>query len=1176
MKKFSIFVASAILFLFIFPLQTFASSWTTYKYNNQSNPVVFDGGSYKSTPGYYIPIGQDEAVIADPVVSNGILFYVKNYSSIQSSELVAASISNGATIWSKTYNRNIQQLIYDNGKLFFGSGIIYCLDANSGSTIWTADKDLSGNIITTSRVYRVDSNIVYASEVHGATGDSEAIILDINGQAITNLNHFRTTYLNDVLIDNSGLYFVNSGKTGTGGSVTKFDKSSWLKIWEVGIPNGMASFLDTENNRVYVTKGYKLMAFNSVNGQEIFEKEGALYNGFVKYGGRIYGSGYRSLVSFPSDYTSGSLSYGDYAFELPECITTAPIIVNDTIYYGSSKGRLWGKNLETNEQNIWPVGGSGGDINSLVYAEGKLIAINRLAGTIGTRLYVMDINDLSLRPNDYTVTLESPYKTDGDYNPYLGQLHAHYRPEAPEKWALTYGQYLYSPYDVEKRYKNAGYDFIALTEHNEITPDPGAGDILHIVNSEEDTQGFFGNHILALGINLPIDENQSEQNRIDQILSQGGIPILAHPDEPIYPWRDYAIEALEGHLTIEGLNSAEYLKNRFSTSFDKLDEFPLKLFTIAGDDYTPDLPGFDGGAVVVYSKTKTQPDIMQNLKDGNFYALQGSQAPRIGINVSGNQITINSDKQSKIKFIGNGGKTLQQINDVFSANYVATGNEIYVRAEVEANGKSAWTQPIMVNKTRVSQTLTSGEHYTDLGQASLASNTTDTNNASILSSSQYPIQSPPLGYLSPIYSFATSGQVLEGTKLSISYADRNIFTNANNLAIYTYNEATSAWYKVESFVDMADKTVTANLLHFSLYTLSAEQSQDTEAPVVSLISPTDLTNLSGQINFKANASDNNAAIETRFFVDDKSIIKDTDEADGWKAEINTNDFSVGNHKLKLEAEDFAGNVGTFETNFTIADSSFIAPAVSLLAPTNEQYLKEKFTISGNYSSQNEVKNISVYLNDIYLADADLANGTYQKEIDFSQFKEGKHLFKVALADTKDNIAEATTTINVGEELKVSIVSPQNKTYLHSESILFQYQTIPANVDGAVAKLDGNEIVNNAIKNAYDIILGQHKYSVEKNGKVYAEMSFTISTNLTDQIKLTDIMYKTGHIKNRDITTAIQVRLTLALIFERLGMKNMRDLIIQQTIKFIDQQNSQKRPSIDDYARYLLINDLISI
>lgn len=768
----------------------------------------------------------------------------------------------------------------------------------------------------------------------------------------------------------------------------------------------------------------------------------------------------------------------------------------------------------------------------------------------------------------------------------MGQLHAHFRPEDPLKWLESF-KVLPTANNVESRYKAAEYDFVALTEHNEIVPDPGVGEgLLHISNSEEITPDGKGGHILAVGINELISYALPDQDKINNVNNQGGIPILAHPNYHPYPWSVNSLIKLRNYQHLEIFQGAGrylapfslYFGDYYATDkFDFLASGGKKIFGTAGDDYTPNDGGFDQAAVTVFSETKDQPAIMQNLKDGNFYARQGSSAPNINISISGPTIYITSDKISEIKFIGYGGKVLKVENLTQSSSYQSTGDETYVRVEVTcANGidlRTSWTQPILVSKIRVSQTLISGEHYIDLGQAGLISNSSSSINASVLSSSQYPTQSPPLGYLSPVYSFATAGQVLDGTNLSVSYADKNIFTNEDNLAIYTYDEANSVWNKMTSYVDKVDKVVSANLSHFSLYTLGAEQPEDTEKPVVSLKSPIDLNNLSGKVDFEASISDNNAVIETRFFIDDKLITRDTDSSDGWKSAVDTNDFTVGSHKLKLEAEDFSGNIGIFETNFTIIDSTFVAPTISITSPTENQYLKNNFTISGDYSSNNDVKSVSIFLNNIYITDTDFSNGTFQKEIDFNQFKEGNHTLKVELIDVKGNTAESVRTINIGDELKVEIISPQNKTYFHSESILFQYQSTPVNADGVTAKIDGIEIANNITKNAYEFSLGQHKYSVEKNSKVYAETNFSISTNLVDQIKLTGIMYMTGHVKSRSISMTIQVRLVLAQLFEKLKMRNLRNIVIQDTIKFINQQNTQKEPLIDDFARNLLENDL---
>lgn len=1176
MKRVLFAITAVILFVLLFPVKSFASSWTTYKSNSQNNPVVFDSAQYQSTANYSLPYTNVSTPYGYPVSANGVLYYSKNFGDPQVAELYAVNIKNGSLIWKNNYSRPIYNLsLYDN-KLYFGADNIYCLNSSDGSEAWVARAGLVQNPIYNPYVYMVYQGVVLAKESYSNFINKSFLALNAeNGQIITNMNRYDMTEASGIIADGNNFYI--SSRNSSGGRIIAFSINTFSKIWHGDLClNGDQPTIDPEHNRIYLLGSTKICIIDSTNGKKIINNSYHTDFGLAKYGDRMHGFLGSGSGSFAAGDDKAIMDYGS-VFNLPEKFVSPPLIVNDTIYGGSNKGRIWSRNLETGEVKFSTIGDSDDWVYHLIYADGKIIAITR-NDRIGANLRVMDKNDLSVTPQNYTVTLDSPYKTDGPYLPLLGQLHAHYISDYDlsaifKSWSKT-------PVDVANRYLDTGYNFIAITEHDAITQSLNLPGILDVQYSEEDTEAPSKHHILAIGINSQINENNPDQNRVNQINEQGGLAFLSHPNANIYSENSEQLMDLDGYSGIEIFNSGVnkwYLVAGEPYALDKWDELLTSgknIWATSGDDYTPWDGAFDGGAVVVFSKTKSQSDIMQNLKGGNFYALQGSQAPRISVATSGNQITISSDRQSKIKFIGNGGVTLKTFNDTTVASYTATGDEIYIRAEVEANGKTAWTQPIKVNKIRSAQSVNAGAHYISLGQAGLNSNATAPVDATIIPSSQYPNSSPPLGYLSSVYSFATSGQILEGTKLSISYADRNIATSANNLAIYTYNEATSVWDKVESFVDTANKTVTANLQHFSLYTLSAEQPADTENPIVSLALPTDLTNLSGQIGFEASASDNNAVTEVRFIFDDKVITKDVDISNGWKAEINANDFTTGSHKLKLEAEDFAGNIGTFETNFTIASSTFIAPTISLLAPANEQYLKDKFIISGNYSSQNEVKNISVYLNDIYLSDADLTNGTYQKEIDFSQFKEGKHVLKAVLTDIKDNIAETAITINVGDELKVSIISPQNKTYLHAGSILFKYQTTPANASGVVTKIDGKEIANNTTKNAYDFTLGQHKFTVEKNGKVYAETNFTISTSLADQIKLTEIMFKTGHIKNRGVTTAIQVQLILAQLFEKLKMKNLRNLTIQQTIKYINQQNKQKKPLIDNYAKTLLVNDLI--
>lgn len=1183
MKRFYFASAVVILFVLALPAVSFASNWPSQKLNSQNNPVSFDSATYNNSSSYKIQTVFGSSANAYPISAEGKLFYtvIRNSTDVT---LFAADLNNGQTIWSKNFNRQILNIAYESGKLYFGSGIIYCLDANTGSTLWSVDRDLTGNLITTSRVYKVVNSIIYANEVHGSMGDSEVIILNNSGQAISDLNHFRTTRIIDVLLDNANFYLINDGSFQAQTTVSAFNISDKTLVWQQGCKAGASAMLDNDLGRIYVTSSSYACGINTNGGQKIFDGDMGSYYGFAKYGNRIYASAYMSMISFPSNFSGGNFDYGDFPFKSPERFSSAPIIVNDTIYYGSSLGRVWGKNLETGESSIWSINAAGGYIDYLACANGKLIIVNRLSQP-GSEMIVKDINEMSLRPGNYSVTLDSPYKTDG-YNPYLGQLHAHYRPEDPFKWLETYNL-LPTAADVEERYKKAGYDFVALTEHNEIIPDPGVLDLLHISNAEEITPDGKGGHILGIGLNNLIDFALPDQDRINGVLSQNGIPILAHPNSDVYTWSSDSLMTLQRYNHIEIFNGSGRFFSVLSPvigdyyATDRLDILSSERKTVygtAGDDYTPGDGGFDQAAVTVFSKTSEQNDILQNLQDGNFYARQGSSAPNISVSISGPTIFVSSDKISEIKFIGDGGRVLKNELLTNSSSYMATGDEKYVRAEVTcANGidlRTSWTQPIRVNKTRNSQTSSSNFHYSDLGQGGLTSNTTAPVNTSILPASDYPNTTPPLGYLSPVYSFSTTGQVLDGTNLSISYADKGVYTSPNNLAVYTYNESSSAWEKVESQVDASSQTVSANLSHFSLYTLSAEQPADTEKPTVTLASPTDLSNLSGNIKFVAEASDNNAVTKVRFSIDNKDISKDlTKDDEGWTKEINGNDYAVGDHNLKIEAEDFSGNIGALETTISIIESNFIAPTITINSPAESQYLNTAFNISGSYSSQNDLQSISIFIDDIYIADADFADGVFQKEIDFSQFKEGQHQLKIVLKDSKDNTAETARTINVGEELKVNIVSPQEKTYMHSELIKFQYQSVPAYAEGVTAKLDGKEIANNSMLNAFDLALGEHKLTVKKNGKIYAERNLTISTNLIDQIRLTQILYQTGHIKNNGIKTSIQAHLLTAEIFELLHMTKMRNQFIQKAIDFINKQNKQKKPLIDNHGKEILIADL---
>ena len=77
-----------------------------------------------------------------------------------------------------------------------------------------------------------------------------------------------------------------------------------------------------------------------------------------------------------------------------------------------------------------------------------------------------------------------------------------------------------SPTVVGEWYRDNGYDFYAITDHNFLTPDPGVADILWVGASEEDSLDGNTAHSNKINITSPIASGTA-QERIDNASSQG-------------------------------------------------------------------------------------------------------------------------------------------------------------------------------------------------------------------------------------------------------------------------------------------------------------------------------------------------------------------------------------------------------------------------------------------------------------------------------------------------------------------------------------------------------------------------------------------------------------------------------------------------------------------------------
>jgi len=285
------------------------------------------------------------------------------------------------------------------------------------------------------------------------------------------------------------------------------------------------------------------------------------------------------------------------------------------------------------------------------------------------------------------VVLESPYRDLPNW--YKGQLHCH---SSNSDGALT-------PAQLEAEYAKRGFDFICITDHDAVTPDPsatGGQEVGVFISGEEHTTD--SGHMVLVGVaSRPV--GVAPQLVIDEALTQGAAVCLAHPNgAPGYS--DYDLTALKGYSLIEVWNESAALwgAGEATGRWDYLLSGGRRVWGAAADDFhSPSLFAPGQAYVVVNSEGLSREDIVANLGAGNFYASRGAT-----LQLAINETTVTAYAPSASRFVWKGyrGGTLRTTEDATSDSYAPCGGEGYVRVEVTRafDGKRAWSQPVFVGR----------------------------------------------------------------------------------------------------------------------------------------------------------------------------------------------------------------------------------------------------------------------------------------------------------------------------------------------------------------------------------------------------------------------------------------------------------------------------------------------
>jgi hypothetical protein len=282
-----------------------------------------------------------------------------------------------------------------------------------------------------------------------------------------------------------------------------------------------------------------------------------------------------------------------------------------------------------------------------------------------------------------------------------------------------------TPDDVVRWYREQGYHFLFLTDHNYLTDVRalqalhGADDQFVVIKGEEVTSrlGDKPLHVNGLDVSRLVEAATGDtvvevlQRNVDAIRAADGVPHINHPN---FLWAITAEElgALRHNTLFEVYNGHPMVNNLggggtagMEEMWDHILSEGKVLYGVASDDAhhfkrpwdrSASQPGM--GWVVVRAAALEARALLEAMERGEFYSSTGVTLTDVQVQDGQLTVTIRKDTWSRyrIDFIGKGGTVLQTALDS-PATYRIRGDEGYVRARiVESNGRMAWTQPVMV------------------------------------------------------------------------------------------------------------------------------------------------------------------------------------------------------------------------------------------------------------------------------------------------------------------------------------------------------------------------------------------------------------------------------------------------------------------------------------------------
>ncbi len=289
-----------------------------------------------------------------------------------------------------------------------------------------------------------------------------------------------------------------------------------------------------------------------------------------------------------------------------------------------------------------------------------------------------------------------------------------------------------SPDTVVRWYKEHGYYFVVISDHDSLTPVEGLNGLFGtpgrflVLSGVEVTDRFEGKpvHLIGVGVREAVTPQggATVQEMLERdakaIRAAGGVP---HANHPNFGWaltsENIALAPSLKHFEL--WNGHPLVNNRggggaYSTEeiWDQMLSSGRLIYAVAADDahhfkgeFSPGLANPGRAWIVVRAAELSAAALLAAMERGEFYASTGVTLKDYEVTAMGIRIELPAASGAtapryRTFFIGRHGEVLRR-DDTLTPSYTFTGHELFVRARIESStGAVAWTQPVFLKEVR--------------------------------------------------------------------------------------------------------------------------------------------------------------------------------------------------------------------------------------------------------------------------------------------------------------------------------------------------------------------------------------------------------------------------------------------------------------------------------------------